>query len=306
MDNHVQPQSVRLLGSSVAALLFELSESKGDLEGFIFGSELQRTVEVQNDREENVQKTERFFVISSCTPLHEKFSFYDAAGNVDHEKLKNLIPQDKAKMLIGFFRCRRDIPMQCSVRDLHIMEGLIEYYGKHIYNKKLQRPTPDSSSLLLGLVSATVNENMATHTYDYTFMHRPSYDSCRLEAVQVGITCLDQSSHTDYNRPPPAPLSLPSNVTGLGKRLLAANGRTQEMGVVEEMYGNILGEMKRLCEEVMKGDKEVARERLRLRELRAERAENLRKRDMGALTGPKYEDIRHSAVHRVAYEQGGA
>lgn len=176
--------AVKVSGSIVSSLFFEHVNSPGDQEGFLLGEFVKRVTRIISDSHMSAEKEEISMHIYTIVPCDEQsFSFYDVCGRLQEEKL-NYYLKDRRKEVIGWYRFRRNTPLEISLREHAVHENLCQLFGRG-YDK----------SFLFGIFTSCDTHETSTYTFDHIILRstRLGFERSSLNIINLGTT-----SHAEY------------------------------------------------------------------------------------------------------------
>lgn len=176
--------AVKVSGSIVSSLFFEHVNSPGDQEGFLLGEFVKRVTRIISDSHMSAEKEEISIHIYTIVPCDEQsFSFYDVCGRLQEEKL-NYYVKDRRKEVIGWYRFRRNTPLEISLREQAVHENMCQLFGRGC-----------DKSFLFGIFTSCDTHETSTYTFDHIILRstRLGFERSSLNIINLGTT-----SHAEY------------------------------------------------------------------------------------------------------------
>jgi len=174
-------------GVSLASLLYRITTSNTDLEGFLFGTISRHRVHMLEDSQTG--EKERIIIgIQDYKFIGAPCSFYDGSGtlNVNFQKAVEGTDQE----LLGWFKFRPNTSLRPSLREIAVHSQLEKLRFKYQRQKLAQIP------FIFGVLTQTNSTNQSTHTYDYRFLQ---IERERITPLELHITNLIHSSQNEYD-----------------------------------------------------------------------------------------------------------
>jgi len=188
-----------IAGPTLAALMFEMSSSSQDMEGFLFGTVAQQKVRTQEDSSESEKYLVNLAIQSFfCSP--STFSFYDSLGEVNMPRVQETIAEKtKSQSLLGWFKFRRNSSLRPSLRESYVHSQL------HGFHERTQTKEGGGGvplvtvPLIMGLFTwrSSGESSVDIHTHDYRFLQISPRGV--IQPLALGITNLVNSSQIEYN-----------------------------------------------------------------------------------------------------------
>lgn len=260
---------VRVSGGVFAGLLHDAACSENDMEGLLFGRQID--IDEASVGDNHVQRVHQksLLVVQSYLPTGAPLSFYGADGRLNKTKFKGLV-KTKDSELVGWFKFRRNSTLSPSLREAVVHEQLVA-------SRDCLQP------LVFAMLNASFAPNNARHTYDYCFSYQNP--TTRLfQNLQMSLMNLDQSVHDGYRGLVAANASIlkdpdsarPDTFGDAVRDLLMScqhdteQQYTKESKAVENAYQNTIENMSRLAKEVAQSDAEVFALREELAQLKGQ------------------------------------
>lgn len=186
---------VHVSGPVFAQLLHEHAVSENDQEGLLLGESSVRITDQINDQMMHNEHQETIIKICSFVSC-DAFSFYDKNLNLDEERMRDLVGGDNIKSVIGYYKFRRNTPMEPTFRERFLCQTL----SKHVDN------------FLFGLFTSSFSNDFAIHSMDHAFMtFLPNRGQpAQYKHVKLRIVNLGENGSNDYRMAPGSAASINS------------------------------------------------------------------------------------------------
>ncbi|TPX37991.1 hypothetical protein SmJEL517_g00235 [Synchytrium microbalum] len=188
MSKKDQNSSVHIAGAVLASLQFDMLNEEREIEGFLIGQVVKRTIdEISDHARDASSRIETRIIVTGHIPSTRKC--YDMLGQVDYTLLNSLMA-DKKDSVLGYFKFRRNTRMDVSLREAAVYDSL------------LKRPVTnvDLSLLecqLLCIVTAHPPET-STLTLDFSFYNKTA-TSTTFQRLPLVIGNLVESTQAQYH-----------------------------------------------------------------------------------------------------------
>ncbi|KAI0211830.1 BRISC complex subunit Abraxas 2 [Lamellibrachia satsuma] len=176
--------AVTVEGVALSSLLYEHNNSPGDQEGFLLGEVVSRVTDTISDSQINNVKEEIVTYIHSHLPCQGLFSWYSDDGHIIHEKIRELLRNNKHKEVVGWYKFRRNSSTIVSLRERAIHRHLKDVF-----------PNIPASNFVMCLSVTLTEVNLATHTFSHTFF---SFNGRSLQGMPLTVVNLGDTMHSDY------------------------------------------------------------------------------------------------------------
>jgi len=250
-------EKIKVPGVLLSGLFYDLVNSFTDEEGLIFGHAMETKEHAIQDDPHAQDEATCTYVVHHFEIVGGSFSFYDEMGNINEDKLKQLLIQSK-QTLLGWFRFRRNMTaLKPSIRDETVHENLEKTLKQQNGFIAYSSSSTLSSSLLFGLFNATADENGSTHTHDYCFMHQGDKRTGNFQKVFVEISNLVETTRLEYRN---SHHNFSYSSDGAFGKIKASLGEIQQTELIKrfEMVNRaILDDLQGFVSEVVKSDHEV-------------------------------------------------
>ncbi|GAB6031550.1 hypothetical protein CHUAL_009317 [Chamberlinius hualienensis] len=238
-------------GVTFSSLIFDMMNSKGDQEGFLFGNSRTKVIGDISDSQLNYQKEEFIVGIHQTMPCDQVYSFCNPMGVVNNEKFRKIIQAYKFQDLIGWYRFRRNTTLDVFFQERAIHQNLLKLL-----------PNDKRSHFMFGIFTSSTSETIATHTIEHKFFR---LNDCNFEPVPVEVINLGDTAHTNYKTDPPLVLNKRSGsydefICSIRDPILDKDGLTASMKHIRNVQASIQSIFNKLCKEF--GDTEEEIERL--------------------------------------------
>lgn len=176
--------TVTVSGALLAALAYENCNSLGDQEGFLLGEVSRRVTATISDSQLDDEKEETNLKICCLVPCGQ-FELYDKQCCLQQAKIGSLLA---GKEVVGWYRFRRQCPLQMSLRE-------------HVLHQRLAQWLGQRDLFLLALFRTTSSPTTeATHSLEHLFFSSNG-------ALPVHLVNL-RANHTDYHLYPGSAASI--------------------------------------------------------------------------------------------------
>jgi len=262
----MQQVKVDIAGPILSNLLYDITHSPNDLEGFLYGTISHTAVDIVEDASALTTKVQTVISIQGSSISGQEFSFYDQNGQlVDLNQLRGLSPPQF--QIIGWFRYRRDTPLRPSLREITVHQNLLDVIAKT--DNKQTQASIDKNNFIMALFTSSHTDNNATHTFDYRFLDI-SIAARNCDPIRIHITNLEASSQLEYNRFKPQsvmpiatlPQSSPmkdiiSTFAQDKLKKLVEQSTPQNILELEKLYDIMIQQLQKLADKVYTSEKEI-------------------------------------------------
>eukprot|EP01130_Rhizamoeba_saxonica_P008885 TRINITY_DN3598_c0_g2_i1.p1 TRINITY_DN3598_c0_g2~~TRINITY_DN3598_c0_g2_i1.p1 ORF type:complete len:192 (-),score=34.07 TRINITY_DN3598_c0_g2_i1:47-622(-) len=114
-------------------------------------------------------------------------------GSIDFQRLATYLNTIQHKVLLGWFRFRRNTPVRPSIRDLAVHRNFVSFY-KEYYTNNMENTDIANFTPLFGLFTSKTEETI--HSYSYKIYE--TRNDCNLNAIDINIVNLVNSSKEEY------------------------------------------------------------------------------------------------------------
>ncbi|NXP76628.1 ABRX1 protein, partial [Ramphastos sulfuratus] len=182
--------------------------------------------------------------IQKHVPCYQLFSFYNSAGELDEPALKRILSGCK-KSVIGWYRFRRNTDQAMTFRE-------------RLLHKNLQSHLANQGLVFLLLTSSVMTESCSTYRLEHA-LHRPQEGL--FQKVPLVVTNLGMAEQQGYRTVSGSCVSsgFVRAVRQHRSEFFCEDGSLQEVHKINQMYGTLQEELKKLCSTVEASERAVER-----------------------------------------------
>ncbi|XP_054028619.1 BRCA1-A complex subunit Abraxas 1 isoform X2 [Dryobates pubescens] len=173
--------------------------------------------------------------IQKHIPCYQLFSFYNSAGELDELALKRILSGCK-KSVIGWYKFRRNTEQAMTFRE-------------RLLHRNLQSHLANQGLVFLLLTSSVMSESCSTYRLEHA-LHRPQEGL--FQKVPLVVTNLGMAEQQGYRTVSGSCVSsgFLRAVRQHRSEFFCEDGSLQEVHKINQMYGTLQEELRRLCSTV--------------------------------------------------------
>ncbi|NXN15336.1 ABRX1 protein, partial [Indicator maculatus] len=182
--------------------------------------------------------------IQKHIPCYQLFSFYNSAGELDELALKRILSGCK-KSVIGWYKFRRNTEQAMTFRE-------------RLLHRNLQSHLANQGLVFLLLTSSVMTETCSTYRLEHA-LHRPQEGL--FQKVPLVVTNLGMAEQQGYRTVSGSCVSsgFVRAVRQHRSEFFCEDGTLQEVHKINQMYGTLQEELKKLCSTVEASERSVER-----------------------------------------------
>ncbi|RUP43244.1 hypothetical protein BC936DRAFT_137433 [Jimgerdemannia flammicorona] len=171
------PPAARMTGALLSALLYECSNAKADLEGFLTGSVATRKTQRMDDNSDTTVEIEEDFIGYHLLPTR----FYDHLGCLLLPILNDIFAVVPPETIVGYFRFRRQTLLVPSLRETTVYRTLCDHLDAR-------------RRMCCAVFRFSAKPPRATHTYAYAVWRLNERNDEQLEKLAVTLVNMMEST----------------------------------------------------------------------------------------------------------------
>ncbi|KAM7368577.1 hypothetical protein PAMP_012904 [Pampus punctatissimus] len=235
--------TVRMSGIVLASLMFQHVNSDADVEGLILGeSRFEEQITISDSQADHIH-IEEIYNIQKHVSCHKLSDFYNSVGEVNVDRVKKILADNKQENLIGWYRQRRNTDQQMTFRE-------------RIVHEKLKRSMSNPHMIFMLLTPSKLTNPGSTHRTEYAaFISR----SRRFMNVPVLVNNLGLVEQLVYWK-----VSAPCSAVGYnltmkkhGSKFFSSNGFLREVNEMNKMNDSLQSELQKACSHVEESERLV-------------------------------------------------
>ncbi|NXO94588.1 ABRX1 protein, partial [Certhia brachydactyla] len=193
--------------------------------------------------------------IQKHIPCYQLFSFYNSAGELNELALKKILSGCK-KSVIGWYKFRRNTDQTMTFRE-------------RVLHKNLQSHLSNQGLVFLLLTSSVMTESCSTYRLEHA-LHRPQEGL--FQKVPLVVTNLGMAEQQGYRTVSGSCVSsgFVRAVRQHRSEFFHEDGSLQEVHKINEMYGTLQEELKKICITVEISERSVEKLLAEVRQLKEE------------------------------------
>ncbi|XP_074546586.1 BRCA1-A complex subunit Abraxas 1 [Halichoeres trimaculatus] len=228
--------TVRVSGIVLSSLMFQHVNTDSDVEGLILGeSRFDEQITISDSQADYIH-IEETFNIQKHIPCQKLSHFYNSAGDVDLDALKQILVDNKQESVIGWYRQRRNTDQQMTFRE-------------KIIHEKLKTCLSNPHMIFVLLTPSKLTPPGSTHRTEYAAFISRSRRFLNIPVLVSNLGLVEQLAYWKVS----APCSAAGYNLTMKKhrsKFFLSDGMLRDVSEVNSMNESLQEELQKACREV--------------------------------------------------------